>query len=181
MPDPQEISRYCWGLVTAISVEESSQDENENHIELRLAHFSVKEYLLSDRLDSDIARSFQERYARAAISKICLAYLLQFDEKVVQTDILRYYPLAIYSATYWLINATRAKDTDNETLQLIEQLFGSSKGPYKICYDLHRPDQPWHKPYKTNHSVAPALYYAALGGLLHTVKYLLDRGADVNA
>lgn len=29
--------------------------------------------------------------------------------------------------------------------------------------------------------MAPALYYAALGGLIHTVKCLLDRGADVNA
>ena len=110
-----------------------------------------------------------------------MAYLLQFDEKVLQTDILRCYPFAIYSATYWLINAARAKDTDSETLRLIEQLFCSSKGSYKICYDLHRPDQPWYEPYEAEDSVAPALYYAALGGLLHTVKCLLDRGADVNA
>ena len=123
MPDPQEISRYCSSLVAAVSVEKSSQDENENRIELQLARFSVKEYFMSDRLDGDIARNFQERYARAAISKLCLACLLQFDEKVVQTDILRCYPFAIYSTTYWLINAARAKDTDNETLQLTEQLF----------------------------------------------------------
>ena len=80
-----------------------------------------------------------------------------------------------------MINAARAKDMDNETLQLIEQLFGSSKCSYKICYDLHRPDQPWHEPYQAKDSAAPALYCAALGGLLHTVKCLLDGDADVNA
>ena len=133
MPDPKEISRYCSSLVAVVSVEKDSNDktgigrESETRVELQLAHFSVKEYLLSDRLDGDIARNFQERYAGAAISKICLAYLLQFDEKVLQTDILRCYPFAIYSATYWLINAARAKDTDTESLQLIDQLFGSSK------------------------------------------------------
>ena len=92
--------------------------------------------------------ALEERYAGAAISKVCLAYLLHFDEKALQTDILQCYPFAIYSATYWLINAARAKYTDNETLQLIEQLLNSSGGAYKICYDLHRPDQSWHKPYR---------------------------------
>ena len=92
-----------------------------------MSHFSVKEYFFSGRLDGNIARNIQERYAGAAISKISPAYLLQFDEKVLQTDILRCYPFAIYSATYWLINAARAKDTDTESLQLIDQLFGSSK------------------------------------------------------
>ncbi|KAF3185889.1 hypothetical protein TWF788_003937 [Orbilia oligospora] len=42
MPDSDEILRYCSTLVVAT--------------ELQLAHFSVKEYLTSDRLDSDIAQ-----------------------------------------------------------------------------------------------------------------------------
>jgi len=93
MPDPQEISRYCSSLVTTIYVKKSSQYESEDRIELQLAHFSVKEYFLSDRLDGDIARNFQERYAGAAISKICLAYLLHLDEKAPQTNILVIYSL----------------------------------------------------------------------------------------
>ena len=75
MPDPQEISRYCSSLVTVVSVKKNSHNESENRVELQLAHFSVKEYLLSERLDGDIARDFQECYAGAAIcrSMSCLS------------------------------------------------------------------------------------------------------------
>ena len=181
MPDPREISRYCSSLVTVVSVTKGSHGKVESRMELQLAHFSVKEYLLSDGLDGNIRRGFQERCARAAIAKVCLAYLLHFDEKSLQTDILQCYPFAVYSVSYWLINAARAKDTDNEMLQLIEKFFHSSKGAYKVCYDLHRPDQPCQGPYEARDLVAPALYYVALEVLLHTVECLLNQGVDVNA
>ena len=79
MPDHQKISRYFSNSVAVVSVEAISQNifeledececRGEIRVELHLAHFSVKEYLLSDRLDSDIARRFQEHYAGAAIAK----------------------------------------------------------------------------------------------------------------
>ena len=77
MPDPQEISCYCLSLVTVVSIENishstlesESRSGGEIRVELQLAHFSVKEYLLSDRLANDITRDFQERYTGAAIAK----------------------------------------------------------------------------------------------------------------
>ena len=132
---------------------------------------SVQEYLQSSRLDSDVALDFQECHAGAAIAKVCLSYLLQFKGEVPSEEIVQHFPFVDYAA--------RAQDTDNRTLQLIEQLFCFSGNAYKVCYDLYRPDQT--RNYFARQPVAPALYYAALGGLLHTVKCLSDRGADVNA
>jgi len=87
MPDPQEISRYCSSLVVVVSTKgyshdykcdpnsnyyfEDDEDEHElQGLELQLAHFSVKEYLTSNRLDKDIAESFQEAAAKASIAAV---------------------------------------------------------------------------------------------------------------
>ena len=171
MSDSQEISCYCSSLVAVILVGKGSNGESKckTRVELQLAHFSVKEYLTSNRLNGDNAQDFQECNAGAAIARVCLAYLLQFEENVLPQDVVQYFPFAEYSARYWMTNAAEAKDTDNVTLQLIEQFFDSSKAAYKICYSLYRPDEPWNN-YRANdpEPVAPALYYAALGGLLYT-------------
>ena len=56
MPNPQEISRYCASLVAVVSVKKDPRGENDNRVELQLAHFSVKEYLLSDRVENTVRK-----------------------------------------------------------------------------------------------------------------------------
>ena len=94
MPDPQEISRYCSSLVSVVRVQERWPEEGETRVELQLAHFSVKEYLLSNRLENDTAQGFQDCYAGAAIAKVCLAYLLQFERRLLPRDIIQDFPFA---------------------------------------------------------------------------------------
>ncbi|KAF2193423.1 hypothetical protein K469DRAFT_728677 [Zopfia rhizophila CBS 207.26] len=176
MPDPQEISRYCSSLVAVVSMTECSDGEDSERVELQLAHFSVKEYLTSNRLDSGIAQDFQESTARAAIAKACLAYLLHFDREIPLKEVVQGFPFARYSAEFWMTNAVVAGDKDKRVLDFIEQLFYYQKSSYKICYSLYRPDRPWDNTlYEPRDRPASALYYAALGGLLHTVKCLLNR------
>jgi hypothetical protein len=51
LPDPQDILIICSSLVTtAVSKTENDNGTTSEIIELRLAHFSVKEYLFSDRV-----------------------------------------------------------------------------------------------------------------------------------
>jgi hypothetical protein len=123
MPDPQEISRYCSSLVAVVPVEEYGFGEDNMALVLQLAHFSVKEYLTSNRLDDEIALDFQECHARAMIARVCLAYLLHFGEEVAASDIMESFPFTGYAAQSWMTNAVGAQDTDDRTLQLIEQLF----------------------------------------------------------
>ena len=81
MPEPQEISRYGSSLVVMASVQEVSDYEDiEEVLVLQLAHFSVKEYLTSGRVQREFTQVFQETTANASIATVCLAYLLHLDQ-----------------------------------------------------------------------------------------------------
>lgn len=182
--DPREISRFCSSLVVMVSATGHSHDEdNEPHnkddelVELQLVHFSVKEYLKSDRLDSTIAKNFQEISARVSIAKIYLVYLLYFDRNIPPEEIKKTFPLAQYSAIFWMTHAKVAESEDKRLLGLIKQFFCSQQKSHKICYSLYCPD----KSSLYTNKLASGLYYAALGGLPIAMKCLLSRGADVNA
>jgi ankyrin repeat protein len=173
MPDHQEISRYCSSLVVVVSTE--SDDV------LQLAHFSVKEYLTSNRAESVVAPEFQKATASVSIARVCLAYLLQFDHEINPTRVILDFPLAKYSATFWMSYATVGNGAEESLMGLIERFFCFLGGPYNVCYSLHRPDQPWDEnPGERNRMSASPLYYVAFGGLQKTVELLLEKNADVN-
>jgi ankyrin repeat protein len=176
MPDHQEISRYCSSLVVVVSTE-------SNNV-LQLAHFSVKEYLVSNRVEGDVAPQFQKFTASASIARVCLAYLLQFDQELQPNEVLNEFPLAKYSATFWMSFAAVDNGEEDSLMGLIERFFCFLGAPYKICYGIHRPDEPW-KDLRWLHdnmsTPASPLYYAALGALPKTVRLLLEKNADVNA
>ena len=182
MPDPQEISRYCSSLVVVVPTKDRSYDEDNKPAELQLAHFSVKEYLTSNRLEKGIAPSFQEITAKASIATVCLAYLLHLDMELPITEIREEFPLAQYCAKYWMAYAAVAK-SKHKTLQgLIRKFFGYHRISYRNCYSLYQPDWPWiDEPDKIEEEPASALYYASFGGLVNAIRYLLSQGAYVNA
>ena len=182
MPNPQEITRYCSSLVVVVSTKEHSYNKDDGHLELHLAHFSVKEYLTSDQLDKRIAQDFQEVAAKVSIAKVCLAYLLHLDQGFPIKEIKETFPLAQYSARYWMINAMVAKEEDKTIQGLIVKFFYSHPKSYKTCYSLYLPDQQWYPglDIRTNNQ-APPLYYASFGGFRNAVQCLLSRDADVNA
>jgi hypothetical protein len=181
MPDPREITLYCSSLVTVVSTKDHSHDEKTKTITLQLAHSSVKEYLTSSQLDKDIAENFQEITARATIATVCLAYLLHLDRESPTKEIRERFPFVQYSARYWMSNAAVA-ESDNKILQdFIRRFFQYQGHSYKICYSLYRPDQPWMNDLSWEiEKPNSALYYASIGGMVDTVKYLLTQGADVN-
>ncbi|KAH7086508.1 ankyrin repeat-containing domain protein [Paraphoma chrysanthemicola] len=181
MPDPLEIIRYCSSLVTIYALVRSSTFEDDDVVVLRLAHYSVKEYLISDRTDVNLAAHFREATARPAIAKVCLAYLLHFEEKFTRTYIKQQFPFAVYSATYWMAHALVSEEVDMKLLQLIEQLFLFRETSYKICYSLYSPDDKACQVNDDLEGTPPPLYHAALGGLFFVVDLLLNRGTSVNA
>ncbi|KAF3254019.1 hypothetical protein TWF192_003533 [Orbilia oligospora] len=188
MPNPNEVLSYCSGLVVAVPVHVVKHSWGGGAIstELQLAHFSVKEYLASDRLDGDIKQHFQEDVAKGSIATICLAYLLHLDHEASVGELRNTYPLAQYSARYWTTFAAFAETKDEKLRRLIRKLFGSyvHGNSYRNCYKLYLPDRSWHNSDDLNENeiklVSP-LYYASYGGLLGAVKDLLDQGVDVNA
>lgn len=106
MPIPREIARYCSSLV--VLVDRNIQDDTETVTEIQLAHFSVKEYLMSDRLYPDIASSLGKIPAMTAMTEVFLSYLLDLDDSRSLQDIKKSYPMAQFSAQYWMDYATVA-------------------------------------------------------------------------
>lgn len=157
MPKPEEISRYCSSLVVIVT---GGHDEEE----IQLAHFSVKEYLISNRVDEDIAQYFDETAARGLIAEVCLAYLLELDGNLPPQEMIRFYPMASYSARYWTSHSAIAESC-NETVCILETEFFSERSGYESCYVLYNPDMPCeHKPWEhyvqRRRGLLPALYYA---------------------
>ncbi|GAB7353871.1 hypothetical protein MBLNU459_g4229t2 [Dothideomycetes sp. NU459] len=183
MPNPQEISRYCSSLVNVVSGELDDQEHGTQGQELvlQLAHFSVKEYLTSTRLDENTKQYFGEVAAKGSISTICLAFLLNVEGSSSNRQIRKTFPFAQFSARYWMRYAAVA-ESGNKTLQRFIRQFIRHKDAYEVCYSLYRPDEPGKiKPETHREAAAPPLYYASLGGLSNTTKWLLDNGEDANA
>ncbi|TLS21185.1 uncharacterized protein PpBr36_10655 [Pyricularia pennisetigena] len=179
MPEPDEISIYCSSLVVVMS--KTDEDGNIKR-ELQLAHFSVKEYLISDRLESNMSLHFEERLARQCMAEICLAYLLDLSHDPTVVKLQKDWPLAEYAAQYWMGHAAQPGPNANGLRNLVWK-FVQSERSHQICFGLYNPDKPWHKAdLNSSEGVeAPLLYYMALGNVLCAVEKILNDGADVNA
>jgi hypothetical protein len=173
MPIPQDVARYCKSLVTVSSSDTGSTSKEKNYADnlvLQLAHFSVKQYLISNRVHQTFSEVFQEAIARACIATTCTAYLLHLDRK--RGEIQKFFPFAKYCARYWLEHAAARKGKEDEAHTLIMELFGR-KEAFVTWLQLNKPDL---EPKK----LPSPIYYASLGGLQYEVKVLIDQGADVN-
>jgi len=75
--------------------------------EVKLAHLSVKEYLLSKSCqDGPSSFGISETSSHSFISQTCLAYLLQFDKPdCLSSSTIEEFPLALYAAQYWTFHA----------------------------------------------------------------------------
>ena len=153
---------------------------------LRLAHFSVKEYLTSERIQAGPVSTFHLAEAPAALfmAKTCLFYLLQFRSPgLLSTNTPRDFPLARFAAEYWIRYATLAQAHGEQTLDsLILQLLDSRDECFANWIRIYDPDAPWEPPNFTRNieTIAPPLYYMSLSGLVGATKILLERGADAN-
>lgn len=98
--DPQEVMRICSGLVT--TMKEAVDDNDGPRTLVKLAHISVREYLLSDAIRRGPAAKYyiQSVSAHTFIAESSLAYMQLFDMPI--PDLAGEYPLASYVARYWL-------------------------------------------------------------------------------
>ena len=147
---------------------------------LKLSHFSVKEYLLSNRIEKYF--SISEKAAHVKISEILVAYLLQFDK--FTPLMIESSPLANYAAWYWIDHAT-FEGIDPAPLKLILQLFTPKSAAFTNWIWINNIDPTWghldQNFSKNKAEVLLPLYYASLAGLQQVLICLLENGEDVNA
>ncbi|RYP81096.1 hypothetical protein DL769_002152 [Monosporascus sp. CRB-8-3] len=176
MPIPTEISRYCSSLVAVV---EKEDDAGDMTTEIQLSHYSVKEWLISNRLDPNLSEEFREPNARAVLAQICIAYLLDLSHDLPVREITRLFPFAKYTARFWAYHAVVGETATSAVTAMAMELFNSQVA-YRGTYKLYDPDEVWSEENERRRS-KPPLYFAAYHGLYQAARQLLNKDTDVNA
>jgi hypothetical protein len=123
LEDPSEVLTICSSLVTITT---SELPKGLSKI-ITLAHYSVKEDLISDRiLQSRMEYGIQEATCNEFIAKSCLGYLLQFQEPdCLSNENIKLFKLARYSAQFWADHARAAPEGSEALNRLIMELFST--------------------------------------------------------
>ena len=139
---------------------------NEGSKIVQFSHFSVKEYLTSDRLQTSEMENIRHYHisldaVHTILARACLAVLVQLDEIVDKGRPEMISRAAFYAAQHWVDHAkygdlkSRIQDTNEQSFSPIEE----------------RPTRPEET----------QLYHAALCGLSGLVDYFITHGENVNA
>jgi hypothetical protein len=101
--NPEEaILSACSTLIAII-------DDDEGSKIVQFSHFSVKEFLTSDRLRTSEVGNIRQFHipldaAHTILARACLAVLLQLDETTIDKEQLEMFSLALYAAQNWFIH-----------------------------------------------------------------------------
>ena len=114
---------------------------------IKLSHFSVKEYLVSTRIEEYFG--IDEKTSHSMIFKLSITYLLQFDDDSVPLTeaMLKAMPLAQYAAEHWIVHA-KSGEMDPNGLQLILCLFSSGSAALTNSIRIFNTDHGWGSGYK---------------------------------
>jgi hypothetical protein len=182
LEDPLEVLDICSSLVTITTNEADGRSGSTQRI-VALAHYSVQEYFVSDRIKRGSAKqySMQEIECHDAIARGSLQYLIQFQQPLSQKT-LEVSALARYTAKFWSSHLQKTRDKMEQVSQPIMSLMAREEPAYLNWIRLHDPDRPWEKLKleKNLDSIPMPFYYAALLGFSIVTKLLLDAGAEVN-
>ncbi|KAK5720212.1 hypothetical protein LTR15_007485 [Elasticomyces elasticus] len=181
-----------------------STDESRDHFDdaglieritkntkVRLAHFSVKEYLESSRMLTSDAKALYLDPVKEHnfLAQSCLVYLMHYSsssQKTSTTQDLTTFPMLEYAARTWFDHAMLQEcgSVEREVSFLTSE---TQKRDWLFVYDpegsaFSKPfvPDPWDKLVGRT-GIGTALYYAALLGLESVVRQLLSLGADINA
>jgi len=193
---PTDIMVVCSSLISCSAVNDHDDDDEDDrsgsdvdgigegrNIQVQLAHFSVKEYLLSDRCT--MRSEFQTQTCSMAIAEGCLRYLLHLCEgPPLNQGIVDQHPLSRYAAEHWWQHAQKIGNTHNcAVFDLASRLLTNKRTTLLSCIQLDVVDQVWRGmdlSLKMNELAQP-LYYAACFGVSEVVEEILQQSVDVNA
>jgi ankyrin repeat protein len=175
-------ANWCWedqeeAVLSTCSSLVTVAVANDSRRVVQFSHFSVKEFLMSDRLAKS-KRDFSNYHialekAHAVLTRACLGVLLSDpnDEHGARRD-----HLAKYAAQHWMVHA-QVQNVAPQVRGGIEQLFDVNKPYFDAWVKLHDVD---HIIFCSNtldkrSPEAKRFYYAALCGLPQLVKYLIRK------
>ena len=180
--DPLEALKICSSLVTTAK-EGPSYDPRQIVL---LAHYSVQEYLVSDRIRQGPAKqySMEEIECHKAMTIGCLWYLNQFQEPLTyETDEIYYASaLADYSAQFWSDHIQKTGDGEEEMSRLAMNLLLTNDPAFVNSIRIYNPDtDEFYGSRISEEKIGAPLYYASFLGLIPITRLLLGQDVDVNA
>ncbi len=143
---------------------------------VQFSHFSVKEYLTSDRLaqsHEDVSQFYIHLdQAHTIMARACLGTLLRLDERN---------PLVEYAARYWVDHAKFEK-VSSHVWDGIDDLFDISKPHFRAWLQVYDMDEGRFFFDFPQSDVGSPLYYAALCGFYDLAERLIAKHPEqVNA
>ena len=171
--EEQALLTSCSSLITTVKTEYSRV--------VQFSHFSVKEYLTSERLATSSGNV--SRYhidlepAHTIMAQACMGILLHSDDRVEENGIRNSSPLARYAARRWVTHA-RFERVSSSIRKAMEYLFDPDKPYFAAWVQLHDIDilpEPFNSFGRSWESGVTPLYYAALCGLEDLVEHLVAK------
>src|SRR6266849_5664710 len=152
--------------------------DRKGHQVVQFSHFSVKEYLTSERLATAEGRlsyyHILPEPAHTVLAHSSLSVLLQLDDKIDRNTIT-HFPLAPYAARH-LVDHAQFGNVSAHVQEAMGRLFDAAKPHFAAWVWLYDIDRHWIEPMSTVHPTrpeGPPLYYASLCGFRDFVEYLI--------
>jgi ankyrin repeat protein len=172
----QAVLSTCSSLIAIV-------DDGDSQV-VQFSHFSVKEYLTSDRLanaNGDVSRyHIVPESAHTILAQACLGVLFRFDDHV-DKDSAEDIPLAKYAAKHWVDHA-QFKDVSSRIRDAMEYFFDGDKPYFATWHQMHDIDGGWRAFPSSFVPRGEPLYYASLCGFYDVAKHLVVKHPEhVNA
>ena len=156
----------CSSLITVVH-------EGDSRV-VQFSHFSVKEFLTSDRLAASVGdvsfHNIDLETAHTVLAQACLGVLLRLDDNTRESYVQRF-PLVVYAAEHWVDHAL-FEDVSFHIKDGAENLFDWDKSHFSRWIRVHDIDD-FVSPGEEKLLEAAPVYYAALYGYSHVLEKLL--------
>ena len=145
---------------------------------VQFSHFSVKEYLTSDRL-AESSRDVSCYHillesAHTVLAQACLGVLLRLDDRI-DRDSIKNFPLAQYAAEHWAKHAQYGNVASHIKAGM-ECLFDVDKPHFVTWLWIFNPEHRFSmSSIRPERPEAVPLYYAALFGFRYLTEHLLAK------
>ncbi|EXJ70448.1 uncharacterized protein A1O5_06517 [Cladophialophora psammophila CBS 110553] len=188
-----DLRRICPGLLAFNAAESDftgspdadDEDDRFTVLTVHIAHFSVQEYIESERIRQQKASVYalQRSSANLDILRICLVCLLEpgLSSRRLDRSILEEHPLARFAASSWYAYYPYIASTTNNVQELVLKLFDHQKGSFSNWVRLHDLDTPWVNEVKfhiESEHIASPLYYSSMLGFDWIVRELIAAESD---
>ncbi|KAG4441669.1 hypothetical protein IFR05_002876 [Cadophora sp. M221] len=189
---PSAVLEFLSGFVTEVprflgfGVFVPNHQKGIEVMEIRLAHLSIKEYLVSSRILSDHASTFriEETTAHIEITELCLAYHLHLSQCILATEeIIGQYQLWDYVVKYWPRHLDMIAEERHTATIKTGALRAFARGSQSLLNmaRISLPDDRSHRSqWKTSlDDLVPPLYHACCIGTRHLARLII--GADIGS